>query len=62
MTVKAFIMLLNSLNFVDELCINVDGEEVWQGHIYDKQVYRHLEEKKVEEMWIGDIGLCITII
>lgn len=55
--VKELVSLFNSLKYPDKLFIYDDKELVWQGYIYEKQVYKYLENEEVIEIYLGHDGL-----
>ena len=59
--VKEIINLFSSLKYPDKLFIYDDKELVWQGYISEKQIYKHLENKEVVEIYLGEDGL-ITMV
>lgn len=64
MTVKDFVKVLINVKCSDKLIIydsQEKGKEVYCGYVNEKQVYKCLEDRVVDGMWIGISEVCISI-
>lgn len=64
MKVKEFVEVLIEVKCSDKLIIydaKTEGAEVYYGYVNEKQVYKCLEHRTVDGMWIGISEVCISI-
>lgn len=65
MKVRDFIEVLINARCSDKLIIydqKDKGKEVYYGYVDEKRVYKYLEDRVVDGMWIGVSEICISII
>ena len=64
MKVKEFVEVLIKVKCSDKLIIydaKTEGAEVYYDYVNEKQVYKCLEDRVVDGMWIGINEVCISI-
>lgn len=59
--VKSLVLMLSSLKYPDKLFIYDNKELAWQGYISEKQIYKHLKNKEVVEIYLGEDGLIAKV-
>ena len=64
MKVRDFVEVLINVKCSDKLIIydqKDKGKEAYYGYVDEKQVYKYLEDRVVDGMWIGVSEICISI-